>query len=216
MAIRKSHLLTVKVFRSGRLETNTYIVADEEAGEALVVDPAESAAQSLPYLRSGGYRVAAIVNTHGHYDHVSGNRAMKEATGAPVMIHPADAALAEQASGLARFVSDRAEDSPPADALLEEGSELICGKFLFRVLHTPGHTPGGITLDGEGRLFCGDLLSEEGVGRTRLPGCNEELLRQSIRRQILNRPDGTMIYPGHGSAIRMGKDRVFLTTPENP
>ncbi|HWR97963.1 MAG TPA: MBL fold metallo-hydrolase, partial [Candidatus Methanoperedens sp.] len=188
----------VRAFTGGPVATNVYLVVDEQAAEAVAIDPGGAVGEIVAFLRDGGLHLAAIVNTHGHFDHVSGNRALREATGAPIMMHVADAALAARAAALAVFVRRAGEDSPAPDRLLEEGDEVRAGALSLRVLHTPGHTPGGITLAGCGAAFCGDLLSAAGPGLTGLPGCSPPLLFASIRQRIFSLPGETLLYPGHG------------------
>jgi glyoxylase-like metal-dependent hydrolase (beta-lactamase superfamily II) len=122
-------------------------------------------------------------------------------------MHRADALLAARASALASFVRHAGEDSPPPDRCLEEGDEVRAGGTVLGVLHTPGHTPGGITLTGGGAAFCGDLIFEGGPGLTGLPGCSPGLLFASIRKKILTLPGGTVLYPGHGRSTTVAAER---------
>jgi glyoxylase-like metal-dependent hydrolase (beta-lactamase superfamily II) len=199
--------MIVHAFVTGPLETNTYLVGDRVAGEAMVIDPGGSTAEILDYLREHKLRLKHIVNTHGHFDHVSGNRALKAATGATLLIHAADAPMLDQAARQAQFFMVRAEDSPPPDGLLEDGAELRAGSVLLSVRHTPGHSPGGVTLVAPGAAFCGDLVFYGSVGRTDLPGGSEKALLGSIRSQIMSLPDDTVLFPGHGPETTVGRER---------
>jgi glyoxylase-like metal-dependent hydrolase (beta-lactamase superfamily II) len=201
-----AHML-LHQFATGPLETNTYLVADREAGEALVIDPGGEPAEILAFLKQHGLTCRQIVNTHGHFDHISGNRALKEATGASLLIHADDVPMLDAASSHARLFMMRAENSPPADQLLVDQGEVRVGSVVLRVLHTPGHSPGGVTLVAPGVAFCGDLVFYGSVGRTDLPGGSERVLLESIRRQIMPLPDDTVLYPGHGPETTVGRER---------
>lgn len=206
--------MLLKNFVTGPLGTNSYLVGDETTKEAVAIDPWQEIDEILACLHSHELRLTAIINTHGHFDHVSGNKVLKKATGAPILIHAADAPLSEKAGLLAGLVRLQGENSPPADLLLEEGHEIRVGNLRFQVLHTPGHTPGGITLAGEGLIFCGDLLSQGSPGRTDLPGCSEEDLVKSINRLIHTFPAETVIHSGHGPSTTVGRETGYYL-PQN-
>src|SRR5512143_184678 len=190
--------MLLRSFVVGPLETNAYLVGDRATREAIVIDPGGDPAEILAFLAKERLRCRQIVNTHGHFDHVSGNRALQAATGASLLIHDADAPMLAQASAQARFFMLQAENSPRPDAYLTGQEELRVGKTVRRVAHTPGHSPGSVTLIGPGLAFCGDLVFYGSVGRTDLPGGSEKALLDSIRRHILTLPDETVLYPGHG------------------
>ena len=194
-------------FVTGPLETNTYLVADRAAGEALVIDPGGDPAEILAFLANERLTCRLIVNTHGHFDHISGNRALKSATGASLLVHAEDLPLLTEAASHARFFMMRAENSPPADVLLADQDVVRVGSVELRVLHTPGHSPGGITLVAPGVAFCGDLVFYGSVGRTDLPGGSEKVLLDSIRRHIMTLPDDTVLYPGHGPDTTVGLEK---------
>ena len=194
-------------FVTGPLETNTYLLADRETGEALVIDPGGDPAEILEFLKRERLTCRLIVNTHGHFDHISGNRALKGATGATLLAHEGDVPMLSEAATHARLFLMRAENSPPPDALLADQAEVRVGSVLLRVLHTPGHSPGGITLVAPGMAFCGDLVFYGSVGRTDLPGGSERVLLDSIRRCIMSLPDDTVLYPGHGPETTVGREK---------
>ena len=199
--------MILEILVTGPLETNTYLVGDRSTGEAIVIDPGGDVDAIAARLSELKVRLKAIVNTHGHFDHVSGNRALIEATGAPLYVHKEDASLLAVADRAGQVFAVRAENSPPPSGFLEEGEELTVGRYRFSVAHTPGHSPGSVTLVGEGKAFCGDLVFYGSVGRTDFPGGSEKTLRDSIRRVIMPLPDDTVLYPGHGPETTVGLEK---------
>jgi glyoxylase-like metal-dependent hydrolase (beta-lactamase superfamily II) len=199
--------MLLRQFVTGPLETNAYLVADRDTGEALVIDPGGDPAEILAFLAEERLTCRFIVNTHGHFDHISGNRALKSATGASLLVHEDDVPMLTEAVAHARLFMMRAENSPPPDLLLADQGEVRVGSVTLRVLHTPGHSPGGVTLVAPGVAFCGDLVFHGSVGRTDLPGGSERMLLDSIRRHILTLPDDTVLYPGHGPDTTVGLEK---------
>jgi glyoxylase-like metal-dependent hydrolase (beta-lactamase superfamily II) len=157
----------------------TYIVGCEKTGRALVIDPGYDVRRIVTQARQAALTIETIVNTHGHGDHTAGNAGLKELTGARIVIHCRDAAA-----------------SPEADRCLRDESFLMVGDIRFEVIHTPGHTPGGICLYARGNLFTGDTLFVGDSGRTDLPGGHRPTLGASIRR-LMAFPDETVVWPGH-------------------
>jgi len=199
--------MLLQTFLTGPIETNTYVVGDRVAREAIVIDPGGDPTAIIDWLRAEGLRVRHIVNTHGHFDHVGGNRALRAATGATILAHAADLPMFADAARQARRFLLRSENSPGPDHYLEDREELRVGAVVLRVLHTPGHSPGGITLVGREAAFCGDLVFHGSVGRTDLEGGSERELLASIRSAILTLPDETVLYPGHGPETTVGLER---------
>ena len=199
--------MLLHAFVTGPIETNTYVVGDRVAGEVAVVDPGGDPSEILDWLRAERLRVKYIINTHGHFDHVGGNRVLKAATGATILAHAADAPMLAEADRQARKYLLHSENSPPPDLYLEDREEVRVGSVVLRVLHTPGHSPGGIVLVGQGVVLCGDLVFHGSVGRTDLPGGSEEQLLASIRSAILTLPDDTVIHPGHGPETTVGLEK---------
>lgn len=200
--------MIVTEFESGPLQARAYLVADPGAGEALVIDPGCETRALLDAVAQRSLRITAIVNTHGHFDHVSGNRAVREATGAPVMMHQSDVLLATRAAAIAALFGFTAEDSPEPDALLGEGGEVRAGRLRFAVRHTPGHTPGSISIHGHGAVFCGDLLVGGAPGRTALSGCDGPVLEGSVARCLETLPPETVVHAGHDSGAVLADLRL--------
>ncbi len=182
----------------GHMAVCCYLVADGDTGEAMVVDPGGDEDRILGLLEEKGVRLKYIVNTHGHPDHVCGNRRLKEATGAAIAMHREDAEFFVRKDVAEYFSMLGLEPSPPPDILLEDGGRIGPGRLVFEVIHTPGHTPGGICLYRAPDLLTGDTLFVGGVGRTDFPGGNARTLDHSIRTRLLVLPDDTRVWPGHG------------------
>jgi glyoxylase-like metal-dependent hydrolase (beta-lactamase superfamily II) len=198
----------------GELESNCYVLADEGSG-ALVIDPGGDARRIIEHLEAKGLAAASVVNTHGHADHIAANAELRKRwPDVKIAIGRADAkALTSPLHNMSLFVA-RLVKSPKADRLLDDGDVVELGRGRFRVLSTPGHTPGGICLytedlDGRSVLFSGDTLFADSVGRTDIPGGNRENLIRGIREKIFVLPDETDIYPGHGPATTVGHEKKF-------
>lgn len=190
----------------GDLGVNCYLLWDVESRAALIVDPGDEAGRILDAIRARKLKPQWIVNTHGHADHLGANAEVKAATGASLLIHPADApCLTDPYRNLSTGFGSPVV-SPAADGFLAARQVLRLGDLDLRVLETPGHSPGSICLYGEGLLFSGDTLFAQSVGRTDLPGGDYERLAASLRRELLHLPPKTEVYPGHGPATSMGRE----------
>jgi glyoxylase-like metal-dependent hydrolase (beta-lactamase superfamily II) len=180
----------------GPMAVFAYLVGDGESGEALIIDPAADTEGIVAAAEKNGVRIKYIVNTHGHVDHTGGNGDMKKATGAEILIHEDDAEmLVSTPAAMLRMFGAKA--SPPADRTLRDGEIIELGRLRFRVLHTPGHSPGSMVLHADGYAFTGDTLFVEAVGRTDLPGGSWEVMSDSLQRKICTLPDETVVLPGH-------------------
>ena len=183
-------------YEVGNFSVFCYLIGDEEAGEGLFIDPADDTDKLLSEAKSHGLTIKYIVNTHAHVDHIMGNSEMVKKTGAKIVIHEEDAPLlVRQPQDL--LIMFRAKPSPPADILVKDNSVIRVGKIGLKVLHTPGHSPGGICLYADSKVFTGDTLFVGGVGRSDLPGGSWPLMLRSIQTKLLTLPDETIVLPGH-------------------
>jgi glyoxylase-like metal-dependent hydrolase (beta-lactamase superfamily II) len=190
----------------GPLEENTYIVADEETKQAIVIDPGDEADRILEVIKDRDLHVNSIICTHTHFDHVGAVGDMRKATGAEILIHEEDMQVYASARDQAAFWGYEVDDLPEPDGFLDDGDEVEAGNLKFKVIHTPGHSPGGICLYGEGVLITGDTIFKGSVGRTDFPGGNIEELKKSFRR-LLDLPEDTKIYSGHGPETSVGMEK---------
>jgi len=191
-----------------------YIVGDKESGEGLVIDPAADTERILSEATTAGITIRYIINTHGHVDHTSGNAAMKDRTGAEIIIHRDDAdMLVSTPSAVLRMFG--AKLSPPADRTVQDGEDITIGKVVLQTIHTPGHSPGGMSLYTPGYVFTGDTLFVEGLGRTDLPGGSWNTMHESITKRLLTLPDETVVLPGHNYG-RMPTSTIQNERENNP
>lgn len=202
-----SERVRVRRFVLGDLATNAYLVWSPVTLEAMIIDPGGEVDELLAELEEAGLALEAVVNTHGHADHILGDADLLRATGARLLVGADDAPFLADASANLSLWLGRPLEVPPPDGLLRHGDMVEVGGTSFTVLATPGHTPGSITLYGEGMAFTGDTLFAGGIGRTDLPGGNEGMLLASIGRELLTLPDETLVFPGHGPETTIGRER---------
>lgn len=160
----------------------------------------------ISLIEEAGLQPKYIINTHGHIDHIAFNKKFKDLYGADILIHENDAPWLGEQQDSELFAYVGASESPPADRLLRDGEEITVGNIRLEVIHTPGHTPGGISLRHDDFTLTGDTLFAEGVGRTDLPGGSYEQMIESIRTKLLTLPEETVIYPGHGEKSTIGDE----------
>lgn len=201
--------MTFDVVVVGPLGVNCFVLGCGATGQGVVVDPGGDVERIMTVVQQRGLTIVSIVNTHGHFDHVGGNRQLKEVTGAELLIHPADEPMLAKVASVAGMYGLQAENSPAPDRLLEDGMLLSFGKQQLRVIHTPGHTPGGccLYLELEQKLISGDTLFADGVGRTDLPGGSHVQLVDSIRTRLFTLPPQVQVWPGHGPATTIAHEQ---------
>lgn len=199
--------MIIKKLEVGPIMANCFILGCEDTREAVVIDPGDDADQILMILAKEKLTVKYLINTHGHFDHVGANRRMKEVTGAKLAIHPDDVPMLSELSRSAASFGLSAENSPEPDLLLHDKDTVRFGNITLTVIHTPGHSRGGIALYTPGHLFAGDTLFAGSIGRTDLPGGDYDTLIASIKRKLLVLPDDTVVYTGHGPETTIADEK---------
>lgn len=186
----------LKQMQVSQMAVFAYIVGDPESGEGLVIDPAANVAGIISEAKKNNVNIKYIVNTHGHVDHIAGNTEMKTKTGAQIIIHRDDADMLVSTPPMI-FRMFGAKQSPPADIIVNDGDFITVGNVSLKVIHTPGHSPGGMSLYIKGYIFTGDTLFVEAVGRSDLPGGSWPVMHRSIMDKLCTLPDDTKVMPGH-------------------
>ncbi|MCW4000920.1 MAG: MBL fold metallo-hydrolase [Candidatus Bathyarchaeota archaeon] len=190
----------IETFTVGMLSTNCYVASCHDTKEAIIIDPGvdyEAEAQQITeYIEGAQLKIKYIINTHGHGDHIKGDRFLQEKYCVPILIHKLDA----------YFIEGLPAANAPPNVLLEEGSIITFGKETLKVLHTPGHTRGCICLLGEHLIFTGDTLFAGGIGRTDFPEGSMSDMNRSLQR-LDELPDGLLVYPGHGEVTMIGEEK---------
>ncbi len=200
-----SHLHVERVV-VGLLSVNCYLLICKETNKCVVIDPGNDGDYILQKVAELNSSVSYIINTHGHFDHIGGNKYLKEKTRAPLAIHSLDKTLMTRAQEHATLYDLFVDPSPPPDILLEDGQIIEVGSLKIKVIHTPGHTKGGVCLHVDSHLFSGDTLFEGSIGRTDLPGGNFHELINSINTRLAPLDGATMVYPGHGGVTTMERE----------
>lgn len=190
----------------GPMDNNCCAVIDHEQGVGVFVDPSFGSTELLQEIPES-VRIEWVLLTHGHFDHVAQASAIIRATGARLAMHRGDLGLLEKASEMAAAFGLRVETPPEPNCYLDHGQTITIGGGEIRVVHTPGHSPGGICFLLEGIAIVGDVLFNGSIGRTDLPGGDHATLLQSIRQELLSLPDHTRVLPGHGMQTTIGEER---------
>ena len=199
--------MILKTLAVGPLETNCYILGDEKSKDAVVIDPGGDFEEIELELRKLDLKVKYIILTHGHFDHTGALARLKKATGAEVLIHVSDADMLSTSWRVQPFFLESGTEACPADRTLKQGDKIKFGPYELEVLHTPGHTPGGISLVVDKMIFVGDTLFCGSIGRTDLPGGSHEQLMHSIRGKLLSKGDEYLVYPGHGPSSTIAEEK---------
>ncbi len=190
----------------GPLEANSFVIVDESSKRAMVVDPGDDPDRTMDVVNEVGASVDYIVCTHAHFDHVGGLPEIVKETGAKIVIHADELEIYRSARDMAAFWGYDIEALPEPDLLVKDGDEIRCGALVFKILHTPGHSPGSICLFGEGVVITGDTLFAGSVGRTDFHGGDMNKLKESFNR-LLSLPEDTEVLAGHGPASTIGRER---------
>jgi len=198
--------MVIKELVLGPLDSNCYLIVDEHTKETLVIDPGDEPDRIIDLIHENSLQVKYIICTHAHFDHVSAVSDIKKETGAPIIIHQEEQEIYRNTREQAVLWGFEVDDLPEPDMFVSEGNELEIGGLRFKILHTPGHSPGGICLFGEGVLVTGDTLFAGSVGRTDLHGGDIIQLKKSFKR-LMSLSEKTRILPGHGPETTIGKEK---------
>ncbi|MGH2535976.1 MAG: MBL fold metallo-hydrolase [Candidatus Promineifilaceae bacterium] len=193
----------------GLYQTNCYLLVSEQERVVAVVDPAWDGSIIASHVSKAGWRVSHILLTHPHLDHVGGLAELKELSGAPVYLHPEGAEMLARAAVSARLQGLELRQPAPADHALSDGQRLQVGQVSLETIYAPGHAPGHVCFYAAEHqlLFAGDVLFQDSIGRTDLPGGDYKRLMASIRGRLLTLPDETAVLSGHGPATTIGRER---------
>jgi glyoxylase-like metal-dependent hydrolase (beta-lactamase superfamily II) len=197
----------VEPFPMGAFQVNSYLLRCADTGRAVVVDPGDEPERIVARLEQLGVEPEAVVNTHGHLDHVSGNAALKARYGAPILMHPKDAFLLERFEEQAAAFGLRLTRPPPPDGDLLPGRPVEFGRCTLDVREAPGHSPGHVVLVGARDTLSGDVLFAGSIGRTDLPGGDLRTLLETLDRVMVPLGDDMRIHPGHGPSTTIGAER---------
>ena len=197
----------------GEIQANCYLVGDGKSKDIAVIDPGGDGPDIIARIEKKGLNPVYIINTHGHIDHMWANADLKAAyPEAKLLIHEADAHMLESPSSNLSSFMGRSITSPPADRTLVEGDRVKIGAIELKVVHIPGHSPGGIALvtedSGKTCVFGGDALFAYSIGRTDFPGGSFEKLTTAIKEKLFVLPDDTVVYPGHGPSTTIGVEKA--------
>ena len=201
--------MIIKSLAVGPIQANCFIIGCEKTMAGAVIDPGDDADRIMSEVESASLQIERIINTHGHFDHVGGNRQLKAATNAELLIHALDAPMLTQLDHMAGAFGLKAENSPEPDRLVADGDTITVGELQLEVIHTPGHTPGGISLHVDSSVFVGDTLFQGSIGRTDFPGGDFDTLLTSIRSRLFTLDDDTTVFTGHGPETTIGTEKQF-------
>ena len=199
--------MIIKKLEYGPFAGNCYLVGSEYTREGMIIDPATQGDDIIKQVKELGLNIKIIVLTHGHMDHTGALADVKEATGAEVAIHAEDVPYLRSDHPMTQMLNQVPKEMPSPNCFLNDGDIIEIGELRFKVLHTPGHTPGGISIQGEGLVFTGDTLFQFSIGRADVPGASYKQELESIRSKLLVLPDETIVYPGHGPDTSIGIER---------
>lgn len=200
----------IEMLTVGPLAVNCYLLGDPDSRRAVVIDPGGEAERILSAVREGSWEVSVVLLTHAHFDHVLAAGAVIEGLGALFVVPPGEVELLRRVPDAARaWMGYEVPPPPEPDRFLKEGEVLEVGRFRYEVVETPGHSPGAVCFVGENEVFVGDTLFAGSIGRTDLPGADHATLLRSIEEKLLPLDDDVVVYPGHGPATTIGRERRF-------
>ena len=199
--------MIIRMLTVGPVQANCYVIGCEETLKSAVIDPGDETNRILMTLAEDRLTATHIICTHGHFDHVGGNKKLKDATGAAIVIHPLDAPMLGELSGAGAAWGLPVDNSPPPDILVEEGDSVSVGTIELKILHTPGHSPGGISLYYNGVVFVGDTLFAGSIGRTDFQGGSYATLISSIKKKLFALSDEVQVLSGHGPVTTIGWEK---------
>ncbi len=200
--------LSVELLAVGPLMTNCYIAWDEGTREGVIIDPGEDADVILAKVKALGIEIKLILATHCHFDHIGAMAPLKRAIDAEFLAHEGDLFFVEDGKASARKWGFDIEQPPLPDRYIEDGDKIAVGNFTLEVLHTPGHSPGGVSFLHEKMVFAGDCLFQGSIGRTDFRMGSLEELTESIRKRLYTLPDNTIVYTGHGPITTIGEEKM--------
>ncbi len=199
--------MIIRKYELGPVRTNCFLLEDEKTNEAVLIDPGEKSSEIEKYIIEEKLVIKYIINTHGHFDHIGGN-AFFFKKGMELAVHPLSIDLIKSKGGSSLFGFE-IDPSPEPTLKLEDGDKILFGNQTLEILHTPGHTPGCISIYNKnaGVVFCGDALFFRSIGRTDFPGGNHAQLLKSIRQKLYMLPEDTKVYTGHGPETTIGDEK---------
>ena len=201
--------MIIKRFIAGRLENNIYLVADEKSGEAVLIDATQDLPEIQKAVKDLGVKVKYILLTHGHFDHILGLNSLKKSLNAPAVICKDDLVISDNINEFTRLFGLPDSVPPKYDMYIKDGDEILLGSYKIKVIHTPGHTEGGVCYLVDGKLFSGDTLFRGSVGRPDLFGGNFGKLSDSIKNKLFKLDDKIEVFPGHGDMTTIGFEKKY-------
>jgi glyoxylase-like metal-dependent hydrolase (beta-lactamase superfamily II) len=198
----------IKGLAVGQLGTNCFIAADDDTLDCIIIDPGDEPEMILDIVKTNNFHIIKIICTHTHFDHIGALPEIKEFSNAPIVFHKEELTIFEAAKDMAAFWGFNVGELPQPDEFIADADIIKVGNLSFTVMHTPGHSPGGICLYGHGHLFSGDTIFADSVGRTDLPGGDHNKLKNSFNR-LMKLPDITKVLPGHGGPTTILRERQY-------
>ena len=200
-------MITIKNFIAGPIQANNYLVIDNDSNEAVLIDCSERKQELIDEIKTNNINVKYILLTHGHFDHVLGVNDLQKELNAPAYLNKDDISQTECTSDIMETFGIRGAVNPTVEHFLKDGDEFLIGNTKIKTIATPGHTEGGMCYLIDGKLFSGDTLFKECVGRTDLTGGNFKKIRSSVLDTLFKLDDDTIVYPGHGSSTTIGYEK---------